>query len=429
MAGNGLYPIRDQLGVPMRDDANLTTERPTFVTHLECSATGERYEADQLHNLSRAGKPLLVRYDLAGVKKALSKEALAQRPPDLWRYRELLPVRRLADIVSLGEAVTPLVAMPKLAKSLGAAEILVKDEGRLPTGSFKARGLVMAVSMAKALGVQHMAMPTNGNAGAALAAYASRAGIKTTIFCPEDTPEVNVSEIALQGATVYRVNGLIDDCGKIVGEGRAKVGWFDTSTLKEPYRIEGKKTMGLELAEQLGWQVPDVILYPTGGGTGLIGMWKAFAELAAIGFLGSKRPRMVAVQATGCAPMVRAYEAGEEHAPRFENAHTIAAGIRVPQAVGDFLILRAVRESGGFAIAVDDDAITAALDEVAHGEGFLMCPEGAATYAALKQALADGRIRRDEQAVLFNCATGLKYPLPPVHRTLDRTKPIDFAAL
>jgi threonine synthase len=413
----------------MRDDENLTTERPTFVTHLECSATGEHYPADQLHNLSRAGKPLLVRYDLAGVKKALSKDALATRPPDLWRYRELLPVRRLGDIVSLGEAVTPVVAMGKLAKSLGASEILVKDEGRLPTGSFKARGLVMAVSMAKALGVAHMAMPTNGNAGAALAAYASRAGIKTTIFCPEDTPEVNVSEIALQGASVYRVNGLIDDCGKIVAEGKAKVGWFDTSTLKEPYRIEGKKTMGLELAEQLGWQVPDVILYPTGGGTGLIGMWKAFAELEAIGFIGNKRPRMVAVQAAGCAPMVRAYEAGEEHAPRWENAHTIAAGIRVPQAVGDFLILRAVRESGGFAIAVEDDAITTALDEAARVEGFLMCPEGAATYAALKQALADGRIRRDEQAVLFNCATGLKYPLPPVHRTLDRTKPIDFAAL
>jgi threonine synthase len=413
----------------MRDDDNLTTERPTFVTHLECSATGERYAADALHNLSRAGKPLLVRYDLASVKKALSKDALATRPPDLWRYRELLPVRRLGDIVSLGEAVTPVVAMGKLAKSLGASEILVKDEGRLPTGSFKARGLVMAVSMAKALGVAHMAMPTNGNAGAALAAYASRAGIKTTIFCPEDTPEVNVSEIALQGASVYRVNGLIDDCGKIVAEGKAKVGWFDTSTLKEPYRIEGKKTMGLELAEQLGWQVPDVILYPTGGGTGLIGMWKAFAELEAIGFIGKKRPRMVAVQAAGCAPMVRAYEAGEEHAPRWENAHTIAAGIRVPQAVGDFLILRAVRESGGFAIAVEDDAIATALDEAARVEGFLMCPEGAATYAALKQALADGRIRRDEQAVLFNCATGLKYPLPPVHRTLDRTKPIDFAAL
>ena len=410
-------------------DDNLTAERPTFVTHLECSATGERYPADVLHNLSRAGKPLLVRYDLDGVRKALSKEALARRAPDLWRYRELLPVRHTRDIVSLGEAVTPLVAMPKLSAALGAGEILIKDEGRLPTGSFKARGLVMAVSMAKALGVAHMAMPTNGNAGAALAAYARRCGIRTTIFCPEDTPEVNVSEIALQGARVYRVNGLIDDCGKLVADGKAKAGWFDTSTLKEPYRIEGKKTMGLELAEQLGWQVPDVILYPTGGGTGLIGMWKAFAELEAIGFIGGKRPRMVAVQAAGCAPMVRAFEAGAEHASRWENAHTIAAGIRVPQAVGDFLILRAVRESGGFAIAVDDDAITAALDEVACEEGFLMCPEGAATYAALKQALADGRIRRDERAVLFNCATGLKYPLPPVHRMLDRLKPIDFAAL
>ena len=413
----------------MRHDHNLTTERPTFVTHLECAATGEHYPADEVHNLSRAGKPLLVRFDLAGVKQALSKAALAQRPPDLWRYRELLPVRRTADIVSLGEAMTPLVELGKLARRLGGGELLVKDEGRLPTGSFKARGLVMAVSMAKALGIKHMAMPTNGNAGAALAAYASRAGIKTTVFCPEDTPEVNVSEIELQGATVYRVNGLIDDCGKIVGEGKAKVGWFDTSTLKEPYRIEGKKTMGLELAEQLGWDVPDVILYPTGGGTGLIGMWKAFAELEAIGFIGAKRPRMVAVQAAGCAPMVRAYEAGVEHAPRWEDAHTIAAGIRVPQAVGDFLILRAVRESGGFAIAVPDEAITAGLDEVARQEGFLLCPEGAATYAAYKQALADGRIGRHERAVLFNCATGLKYPLPPIHRTLDRHKPIDFAAL
>jgi threonine synthase len=410
----------------MRDDENLTTERATFVTHLECSATGERHDADELHNLSRAGKPLMVRYDLAGVHKALSKEALAARPRDLWRYRELLPVRRTKDIVSLGEPVTPLVSMPRLAARLRAGEILVKDEGRLPTGSFKARGLVMAVSMAKALGVAHMAMPTNGNAGAALAAYASRAGIRTTIFCPDDTPEVNVSEIGLQGGRVYRVNGLIDDCGKIVAEGKAKIGWFDTSTLKEPYRIEGKKTMGIELAEQLGWRVPDVILYPTGGGTGLIGMWKAFAELEAIGFISGKRPRMVAVQAAGCAPMVRAYEAGEEHAPRWENAHTIAAGIRVPQAIGDFLILRAVRESGGFAIAVPDDAIEAALAEVAREEGFLMCPEGAATYAALKLGLADGRIRADEEAVLFNCATGLKYPLPPVHRTLDRTKPIDF---
>jgi threonine synthase len=413
----------------MQHDANLTSERPTFVTHLECSATGERYAADEVHNLSRAGKPLLVRYDLEGVRKALTKAALARRPEDMWRYRELLPVRRAEDVVSLGEVMTPLLRLPSIAARLGAEEVLVKDEGRLPTGSFKARGVALAVSMAKALGIKHMAMPTNGNAGAALAAYASRAGIRTTIFCPDDTPEVNVSEIELQGARVWRVNGLIDDCGRIVGEGKAKVGWFDVSTLKEPYRIEGKKTMGLELAEQLGWDVPDVIFYPTGGGTGLIGMWKAFAELEAIGFLGAKRPRMVAVQASGCAPMVKAFEAGVEHAPRWENAHTSASGIRVPQAVGDFLILRAVRESGGFAIAVPDEAITAALDEVAHTEGLLLCPEGAATYAAYKQSLAEGRVGRHERAVLFNCATGLKYPLPPVTRALDRTKPIDFAAL
>jgi threonine synthase len=410
-------------------DDNLTTERPTFVTHLECAETGEHHAADEVHNLSRAGKPLLVRYDLEGVAKALTKQALARRAPDLWRYRELLPVRRVEDIVSLGEAVTPLVLLPRLTASLGSAGLLVKDEGRLPTGSFKARGLVMAVSMAKAFGINHMAMPTNGNAGAALAAYATRTRIKTTIFCPEDTPEVNVSEIALQGATVYRVNGLIDDCGKIVAAGKKEAGWFDVSTLKEPYRIEGKKTMGLELAEQLGWELPDVIFYPTGGGTGLIGMWKAFAELEAIGFIGPKRPRMVAVQAAGCAPMVRAFEAGTEHAPRFENAYTVASGIRVPQAIGDFLILRAVRDSNGFAIAVTDEAIVEAVDEVARSEGFLMCPEGGATYAAYKQSLADGRVGRHERALLFNCATGLKYPLPPVHRTLDINKQINFAAL
>jgi threonine synthase len=413
----------------VRHDDNLTAKLPSFVTHLECAMNGDRYEADQVHNLSKAGKPLLVRYDLPGVAKALSKDKLANRPADLWRYRELLPVRLPENIVSLGEVMTPIVAMPKLAKKLGGGEILVKDEGRLPTGSFKARGLVMAVSMAKALGIKHMAMPTNGNAGAALAAYASRAGIKSTIFCPEDTPEVNVSEIALQGASVYRVNGLIDDCGKIVGEGKAKVGWFDTSTLKEPYRIEGKKTMGLELAEQFGWTVPDAIFYPTGGGTGLIGMWKAFDELEAIGFIGSKRPRMIAVQASGCAPMVKAFEDGVEHAPRWENAHTIASGIRVPQAIGDFLILRAVRESKGFAIAVDDDAITAALDEMAREEGFLLCPEGAATYAAYKQSLKDGRVSKTDQVLLFNCASGLKYPLPKIERKLDRHTPIAYAAL
>jgi threonine synthase len=413
----------------MNINANLTTERPTFVTHLECSGTGEIYEADRPHNLSRPGKPLLVRYDLDGVRAALSKETLATRPNDLWRWRELLPVRRVADIVSLGEVATPLIPLTRSLRDLGGGEVLVKDEGRLPTGSFKARGLVMAVSMAKAFGLKHLAMPSNGNAGAALAAYASRAGIRATVFCPEDTPEINLSEIALQGGAVYRVNGLIDDCGKLVGQGREVTGWFDVSTLKEPYRIEGKKTMGLELAEQCGWELPDVIFYPTGGGTGLIGMWKAFAELEAIGFIGGKRPRMVAVQAAGCAPMVRAFEVGDEAAVRWEGAHTIASGIRVPQAVGDFLILRAVRESGGFAIAVSDEAIMAAVESVARADGLLLCPEGGATMAAYRQALADGRVGRDERVVLFNCATGLKYPMPPVHASLDRTKPINFAEL
>lgn len=389
--------------------------------------TGERYEAGDVHGLSAAGKPLLVRYDLDILSCAVSKEVLAERTDGFWRYHEFLPVAQINNRISLGEVVTPLISAPRLASKLGATgELIIKDEGRLPTGSFKARGLALAVSMAKELGLNHLAMPTNGNAGAAMAAYASRAGIKTTIFCPDDTPAVNVEEIALQGADVYRVNGLINDCGKIVGEGKEKAGWFDVSTLKEPYRIEGKKTMGLELAEQFGWTLPDVIFYPTGGGTGLIGMWKAFEELEAIGWIGSHRPRMVAVQATGCAPIVKAFEAGEEHAPLWENAHTIAAGIRVPVAVGDFLILRAVRASEGFAIAVDDDAILAAGEEMSKEEGLLLCPEGAATYAAYKQSLADGRISRSDRAVLFNCATGLKYPMPSVDKFVDRTKPVDY---
>lgn len=407
----------------------MSHEYPTFVSHLECSMTGKRYEADRVHGLSEAGRPLLVRYDLEALAKGVTKEDLTTRTGGFYRYREFLPVRRTENIVSLGEVETPLVDAPRLAQQHGltdAGKIIFKDEGRLPTGSFKARGLALAVSMAKELGLQHLAMPTNGNAGAAMAAYASRAGIRTTIFCPEDTPEVNVSEIDLQGSTVYRVNGLINDCGKIVGDGKDQVGWFDVSTLKEPYRIEGKKTMGIELAEQLGWSLPDVIFYPTGGGTGLIGMWKAFAELETIGWITGKRPRMVAVQATGCAPIVKAFEDGEEHAPLWQNAHTVAAGIRVPVAVGDFLILRAVRESGGFAIAVEDEATLKAQAEVAAHEGFLLCPEGAATYAAYQQALADGRVGRDETAVLYNCATGLKYPMPPIERTLDRHREIDY---
>ena len=399
-------------------------ETPTFVTHLECSLTGEAYPADQVHGLSRARKPLLVRYDLDAVKKALTKDLLHSRPADLWRYRELLPVRKQRNIVSLGENMTPLVSLTS-----EAGELLVKDESRLPTASFKARGIALAVSMAKELGLSHLAMPTNGNAGAALAAYASRAGLRATIFCPDDTPEINMREMAAQGARVYRVNGLIDDCGKLVASGREATGWFDLSTLKEPYRIEGKKTMGFELAEQLGWQLPDVIFYPTGGGTGLIGMWKAFAELEAVGFIGEKRPRMIAVQAAGCAPIVRAFQDGKTHAERWENAHTIASGIRVPGAIGDFLILSAVRDSGGYAIAVEDDDIRQSLHEVATREGLLLCPEGAACHAAWRSSLAEGRIDPHDRVVLFNCASGLKYPLDAVEARIELGAPIDFTRL
>jgi len=403
---------------------------PTFVSHLECSLTGERYPADTLQTVSRAGRPLLVRYDLDGIRRGLSREALASRPQALWRYRELLPVRRPENVLSLGEVMTPLIPLPRIAARLAkGGEILVKDEGRLPTGSFKARGLVLAVSMAKELGVDTMAMPTNGNAGAAMAAYCSRAGIKAYVFCPDDTPAVNIREIAMQGAEVFLVDGLIDDCGRLVGQGEREVGWFNCSTLWEPYRIEGKKTMGIELAEQLDWQLPDVIFYPTGGGTGIIGMWKAFAELEAIGWIGPKRPRMVVVQAAGCAPMVKAWEEGVEHASRWENAHTFAAGIRVPQAIGDFLILRAVRESGGFAAAVSEEAIAGAWREVAAEEGLLLCPETAATYAAYKQSLADGRIRPDDRVVLFNCASGLKYPMPEAGSRLKLGEPVDWRNL
>jgi threonine synthase len=390
--------------------------------------TGERYEADRVHGLSAAGRPLLVRYDLEALGAALTKDLLAARAEGgFWRYREFLPVRRSENVISLGEVMTPLISLGRRA---GEPEnVLVKDEGRLPTGSFKARGLALAVSMAKELGLEHLAMPTNGNAGAAMAAYARRVGLRGTVFCPDDTPDINLREIALQGAEVYRVNGLINDCGKIVGDGKEAAGWFDLSTLKEPYRIEGKKTMGLELAEQLGWELPDAIFYPTGGGTGLIGMWKAFEELEAIGWIGPERPKMIAVQAAGCAPIVKAFEEGKEHADLWQEAHTVAAGIRVPVAVGDFLILRAVRESGGFAIAVEDETIMRVRDEVARDDGLLLCPEGAATVAAYRQSVRDGRIGAGERCVLFNCATGLKYPMPPVERHLDRHGPIDYRVM
>jgi threonine synthase len=406
---------------------NTTSDRPTFVTHLECSLTGEVYPADQIHGLSRAGRPLLVRYDLAALSRSLTRDDLTTRSADLWRYREFLPVRKTENIISLGEVMTPLIAAPRLQS--GRGPVFIKDEGRLPTGSFKARGLCLAVSMAKELGLRRLALPTNGNAGAAMAAYASRARMESYVFCPDDTPEVNVREIAAQGARVWRVNGLINDCGKIVAAGKESMGWFDCSTLKEPYRIEGKKTMGIELTEQFGWRLPDVILYPTGGGTGLIGMWKAFRELQELGWIEGPLPRMVVVQAAGCAPIVKAYNDGVEHAELWPNAKTVAAGIRVPAAVGDFLMLRAVRESGGFAIAVEDEEILQARDDVARREGFLMCPEGAATYAAYRNALLDGRVRGDDSVVLFNCASGLKYELPPVNDRLDCTRPINFSDL
>ncbi len=407
----------------------IVPDVPTFVTHLECSKTGEVYPADQVHNLSSTGMPLLVRYDLEKAAHAITKEDLLQRLPEFWRYRELLPVRKTSNVVRLGELTTPLLSCHTLENELGVASVLVKDEGRLPSGSFKARGLALAVSMAKELGIKRMAMPTNGNAGAALAAYCSRAGIESFVFCPDDTPQVNIREIALSGARIWTVNGLINDCGRIVAEGQQAMGWFDTSTLKEPYRIEGKKTMGLELAEQFDWRLPDVILYPTGGGTGLIGMWKAFAELRQMGWLDGPSPRMVAVQAEGCAPIVRAYDAGERHASPWQDAHTIAAGIRVPAAIGDFLILDALRESGGFATAVSDEEILSMQYRIASTEGLLLCPEGAATAAALAKEVSTGRIGREEHVVLFNCATGLKYPMPAVEQHLDITSPIDFTTL
>ncbi|MEO7634788.1 MAG: threonine synthase [Sphingomicrobium sp.] len=384
----------------------------SFVTHLECSLTGEHHARGEIHNLSRAGKPLLVRYDCTKAAKTLTAESLAARPPGMWKWRELLP--HSGTPVSLGEGETPLVALNRT----GGPNLLVKDEGRLPTGSFKARGLAMAVTMARELGITRIAMPTNGNAGAALAAYGARAGIETIVICPAETPAINVAETAAYGARVYVADGQIDECGALVGRGAAAGLWFDFSTLKEPYRLEGKKVMGFELAQQLGWELPDAIFYPTGGGTGLIGMWKAFDELEAVGLIGPKRPRMYAIQAEGCAPIVRAFDAGEEFAERWDGAATMATGIRVPKAVGDFLILRAVRESGGAALAVAEEAIAQAVDDAARDDGFLLCPEGGAVLAGWLLALERGLVGRDERVLLFNCANGNKYPLADTSRRL-----------
>ena len=399
--------------------------RYSYATHLEDSVSGERYDIAKLQGLSATKKPLLARYDLAALKREIPRESIDARAPGLWRWHELLPVPDSSYVVSLGEIETPLVPLANSERPQGFKAALVKDEGRLPTGSFKARGLCLAVSMARVHGVSRVAIPTNGNAGAAMAAYAAQAGMEAFCFCPDDTPEINLSEIALQGATVWRVNGLINDCAKLVQAGQAQFDWFDMSTLKEPYRIEGKKTMGLELAVQMRWRLPAVVFYPTGGGTGLIGMWKAWQELLALGWISPPLPRLVAVQSTGCAPIVRAFVEGASSATPWENAHTIASGIRVPAAIGDFLILKALRESGGFALAVPDEKIEAARAHVGAADGLLLSPEGAATYAAYLEAARSGLISATDEVVLFNCASALKYPMPPVTAHMDLDQPFE----
>jgi threonine synthase len=396
-----------------------------FVTHLECSLTGAHYPANALHNLSTRQKPLLVRYDLEKIQSLVSRDALKQRPPDLWRYRELLPITETP--VSLGESATPILADDGAARALDLEHVWIKDESRLPTGSFKARGLAMAVNLAKSLGVKRMAIPTNGNAGAALAAYCAAAKLEAICFCPEDTPAVNLQEMAFYGAKTFRVKGLINDCGTLVKQGAEAGLWFDTSTLKEPYRIEGKKTMGLELAEQLDWTLPDAIFYPTGGGTGLIGMWKAFDELQALGWIDDRRPKMFAIQSDTCAPIVAAFEAGHKEATLWPEASTVAAGIRVPMAIGDFLILQAIRDSQGAALAVSDEAILSAQATFAKNQGILLCPEGAATAAGLQEAAARGLLAGCRSVLLFNCATGLKYPMPGEGMDFSMKQPIEQA--
>jgi threonine synthase len=380
------------------------------VTHLECAACGLRHEARRLHNLcTQCGKPLLVRYDLDRAAASLTKESLTGRGPDLWRYREVLPVEEAQNIVTLGEGLTPLVHASRLGAQLGLDALYIKDEGQNPTQSFKARGMAAAVSMARELGARKLAVPSAGNAAGALAAYAARAGLEAFIFMPRDTPRANVIECEQTGADVTLMDGLITDCGAEVGRRKEAEGWFDVSTLKEPYRIEGKKTMGYELAEQFDWELPDVIIYPTGGGTGLIGMWKAFDEMEQMGWIGSPRPRMVTVQAAGCAPIVRAFEEGKRFADEFPNAHTTASGLRVPKAIGDFLIIDALRASGGTAIAVTDEELIAATKEIGAAEGIFCAPEGAACLPALKKLLKDGQVKASERVVLFNTGSGVKY--------------------
>jgi len=393
------------------------------VKNLECSFCHREYDAKRLQNVCvECGKPLLVRYDLKRIAKFLTRQALYARRSDLWRYREMLPVRREDNIVTLGEGWTPLLPAKRLGASMGMSQLLIKDESQNPTDSFKARGMSVAVSMAKELGAKKLAAPSAGNAAGALAAYCARAGLGAYLFMPRDTPRANVIECEVAGAHVTLVDGLITDCGAEVARRKESEGWFDVSTLKEPYRVEGKKTLGYEIAEQSEWNLPDVIIYPTGGGTGLVGMWKAFDELQQLGWIGEKRPRMISVQAAGCAPIVRAFDAGARFADEFENAHTVASGLRVPKAIGDFLILDAIRESGGTAIAVEDDELLEGSRELARTEGIFAAPEGGACVPALRKLLERGEVKPDERVVLFNTGSGIKY-LEAFEKRLKATTP------
>ena len=381
----------------------------TTVTHLECSVCGKRREAAKVHNLCECGGPLLVLYDLERAKATWSRDSVSKGPSSMWRYAPVLPVRDQASIVSLGEGMTPMLETRRLGARLGAHDLWVKDEGINPTGSFKARGLSCAVSMCVELGIHKVAIPSAGNAASALAAYAAAAGIEAHIFMPRDVPQSNYIECKAFGAHVTLVEGLISDCGKMVAARKDAEGWFDVSTLKEPYRIEGKKTMGLEVAEQFGWELPDAIFYPAGGGVGMIGMWKSFGEMEALGWIGPKRPKMICVQAAGCAPIVKAFEEGKPRSEFWDNASTVASGLRVPKALGDFLVLNAVRESGGTAVAVSDADMLDAGVELATLEGMFAAPEGAACVAALKKLLGDGFLKPSDRVVLYNTGSGLKY--------------------
>ncbi len=381
----------------------------SHVTHLECAACAKTFEAGKLHNLCECGGPLLVRYDLEAVRSAWKREDVERGPASMWRYSPILPVDDAAHIVSLGEGLTPLVHAKRLGAALNAPHIWVKDEGINPTGSFKARGLSCAISMGLELGAKKFAIPSAGNAASAMAAYAAAAGLEAHIFMPQDVPQSNYIECKAFGAQVTLVNGLISDCGKIVAARKDAEGWFDVSTLKEPYRIEGKKTMGYEVAEQFGWELPDAIFYPAGGGVGLIGMWKAFGEMEALGWIGSKRPKMIAVQAAGCAPIVKAFEEGKPRSDFWDHASTVASGLRVPKALGDFLVLNAVRESGGTAVAISDADMLDAGVKLATDEGIFAAPEGAACIAALEKLLANGFLNRSDRVVIYNTGSGLKY--------------------